>query len=444
MFGGTKEHRSAGTSLRSALRGIPALDVLLGLSLALGAGLATYLIAQQLLPVRYVNDIWFHGDSDLAYTMMVDPALDTYRRVRHPLYPIATPLIVFAETRLLGMTNQVAVDALSSVTASLWVTCLFTTCRLLRCCRLDSTLVTILAAVSSAAIFWFPVPESYGLASLTILIGLLFALWLERAPASRLSFIIINAITMSMTVTNWMVGIVTTLLHQSKREATKVFALSAGSVAVLMIGYRLLRPLIFAHHHVPSGSGMSAAAVNMAIGANMGSGQANPHPVSFVARVLALNFFFQNSPGSSSRAFIFHAFVMPGINVTKYGVLTVQNSSIGSGPSPWSEISVVLWVVLLAAGLFGIVRAPVSQKFRILVALTLLGQCAIFLVFGDETFLFALHFLPLYASLIALATLTRYRYFVRATMAAAIVTIGVNNVLQIQHALALLRRVALP
>ena len=87
----------------------------------------------------------------------------------------------------------------------------------------------------------------------------------------------------------------------------------------------------------------------------------------------------------------------------KLNWVTVQLSAPASGG--WAGGSaLVLWSLLLAAGVVGLLRTPRSRGFAAVLGLTLAAQVALHLIYGDETFLYAAHFLPLLMAVALFAT----------------------------------------
>lgn len=74
------------------------------------------------------------------------------------------------------------------------------------------------------------------------------------------------------------------------------------------------------------------------------------------------------------------------------------------------------------------------KKARAALGVLILGQLGLHLLFGDETFLYSLHWLPLLVVLAALPTLTRARIWARGCALALIVCAGVNNSAQLSLA----------
>ena len=73
-----------------------------------------------------------------------------------------------------------------------------------------------------------------------------------------------------------------------------------------------------------------------------------------------------------------------------------------------------------------------------MLALSIAGQVGLHIVYGNETFLYALDWIPLFVTAAALATLTRMRWIVLALAAVFTVTAGIHNAHSLQATFALL------
>ena len=73
-----------------------------------------------------------------------------------------------------------------------------------------------------------------------------------------------------------------------------------------------------------------------------------------------------------------------------------------------------------------------------MLGLTLLGQLGLHLLYGEETFLYALHFAPLLVVFAACSTLTRMRLVGLVLAGALVISAGVNNAMQFRTATAVL------
>jgi hypothetical protein len=90
----------------------------------------------------------------------------------------------------------------------------------------------------------------------------------------------------------------------------------------------------------------------------------------------------------------------------------------------------VFWVALLGLGLWALFSIGQHRRLRIVLGLTLLGLLAQHMVFGEETFLYSIHFAPLLVILAALSTLTRARPVALVLTRALVLSAGINNNLQ--------------
>ncbi len=94
-----------------------------------------------------------------------------------------------------------------------------------------------------------------------------------------------------------------------------------------------------------------------------------------------------------------------------------------------------IWIILLGLGLWALFGRKPRSRFGTVLALTLLGQFGLHLLYGDEAFLYALHFGPLLVVLAALSTLTRARLMALVLAGALTLVAGANNVSKFRQAL---------
>jgi hypothetical protein len=89
----------------------------------------------------------------------------------------------------------------------------------------------------------------------------------------------------------------------------------------------------------------------------------------------------------------------------------------------------------LAIGFWALLIIQLHTRFRVALALSLIGQVGLYLAYGNETFLYALNWIPLFVTAAALATLTRARSIVLAFALVFIITAGIHNVQALQATL---------
>lgn len=128
------------------------------------------------------------------------------------------------------------------------------------------------------------------------------------------------------------------------------------------------------------------------------------------------------------------------VNDTGWPVLSVQKSVPGS--SGWiGGMANVLWLGLTCIGAAALFLVSELKNARIVIGAVIGGQIALHLVYGGETFLYSLHFLPLLVIVGAFGTRTRWRT-VSLTIAGLLVPLLLlNNFGQFGAALHLLGRV---
>ncbi|MER3424618.1 MAG: hypothetical protein C4293_16760, partial [Nitrospiraceae bacterium] len=122
-------------------------------------------------------------------------------------------------------------------------------------------------------------------------------------------------------------------------------------------------------------------------------------------------------PQRVATAFFLHSMIMPAITPAslhfwrinaEWPQMSVQFSLPGSG-SVWGMIATLAWIPLLTLGILAMFTIRRFREFRWMVGLTLLGQLLLRTVYGEETFLYGLHVVPLLILTAALSTLTAMR-----------------------------------
>jgi hypothetical protein len=103
---------------------------------------------------------------------------------------------------------------------------LYSVLRLFGCRQLDTALFTTLAAVSASSVFFLTIPETYVYGSLTILLALGMVLLTRERLLHPFWFVVMSAMTLSMTVTNWMVTSNFATLEKSFQITVNAFASS--------------------------------------------------------------------------------------------------------------------------------------------------------------------------------------------------------------------------
>jgi hypothetical protein len=386
-------------------------EIVVALLLSLSVGLLSF-YGSTLVPdaILGVYDVWFSADPPRVYANMTSRDSEHSRTSVHPIYSLLTypPTLPL---RKLAVPPPIAVQSVLSAVAALWTLTLFVILRRLGCRLIDASLFTLLGASSAAGIFWFTVPETYAAGSLTILLAVLVAVVADRVQVPSMTFVLTSALTLSVTVTNWMAGLVLTKARFSWKQT---LAISAGAFMIVAILWGAQK-LIF------------------------------PTTPFFMPDRHETNYMLVSSPAPVLQSFFFHSVIMPTIHVkerpdrvspdAKY-VLATQQSAAGSA-STWGRLGVITWATLLALGAWGLWRLSDFPTARAVLLGTVAGQLALHLVYGSETFLYSLNFAPLLVIVAACSTLTPWRPLARVLGGIAVIAFLLNNLQQFRTAIAL-------
>ncbi|MDM0054880.1 hypothetical protein [Variovorax fucosicus] len=347
------------------------------------------------------NDAWFQADLSRALRNMVDASSNHYRTKVHPIASITIhPLVAGLRALWPGSDLQAAMRVVWGC-GLLWVAGFYALCRLLGSGRIAAACFSALAIGSAGFQFWFSVPETYAFGSLSLLLVLLTAALAVHRPVSDRLLTIASAASLSITVTNWIAGLALAISQRPWRRAVRISAIAFAMVAVLAVvqrSYYSFAKLFFL------GSSEELDYVNLSRAGSLFDKLA----AIFWSPVSVPGVLTQLQPA-------------PGLNF-----LTVQLSTPASGS--WAgAIALALWSLLLLAGVWGLASASRWRGFAMVLGLTLGIHALMHFFYGEETFLYAAHFLPM---LLALAVFAQRSPLGRLAPALALAAAGfaaVNN-----------------
>jgi hypothetical protein len=335
----------------------------------------------------------------------------------HPLMSLAMypPVQIL---RMAGLSDIQAIRFSMTALCGVWTILMFSLLALSGCRLLDAAAFTVLAQVSAASMFWFSVPEVFAFGSATIVGALILSLW-PTGTNPLVRYGAAMALSTTMTVTNAMVG----LIAAAQRLSPKDLWIAGTSAWFVVTMLWVLQSRVFpaAEFFLPPRSG-------------------------FVSTYL-----FTPSPARIAevvQAFVSHTVVMPEMKVIAGAdlhlqgstdrMLSVQRSLAGTG-LVIGTVATLAWLVLVGLAFWAL--CTVRSGLSVLCSLVGVGQIALHLLFGSETFLYAMHMLPLLIVLTASVTLTRWRPVCLGLVAVVIVFGGVNNWMQFQKAAAVVHEV---
>lgn len=390
----------------AVLRGIRARwrDLLTALLLALALGVATDVRSMQVLDsarMHACNDVWFRADIFRGYRTMTVRHASNFRARVHPFFPAVT-LVPVRGLMKVGFDTRTAVRILVAAEAAAWVAVLYAMLRTIGCRWAAATAFSLVGAVSAAAWFWLPMSETYALGSMTIMAGVIVAALLERGAVRDRWLVLANVVSFSITVTNWMAGIAATVAYRSWRRA-----------ALILAGAFLICVAIWPAQLV------IAPKVQFFL-----KSQANELEYLF----------YEDSGGplTKLRGIAVNGVVVPELQQYKQErqihsrVLGVQHSLPGSA-SAWGWPAVALWVASLGLGAWAFARDSGRKRLRVALGLILAGQLALHMVYGEEVFLYSLHYTPILLAVAAWAALGAAPRASIALALALVVPAALNN-----------------
>ena len=380
----------------------------LGIAAIIGCAMFSFILTlSYMLPdVLFMRELqatgWFDGDIWRVYETLTNLSANNHRTTLHPLQPLLTfpPVQVL---RWAGMAELDAVLNAGALTAGVWASVFYSIFRGIKLPRLDAIIFTALGATSSASVFWFSIPESYGMGSLSVITVFAMLTITQHKQAPFFYQVLTNAFSFAITSSNWMAGILAALAVNSYRRAIRITA--GGLVLVTgLFGFQQIffpRSLFFMPHI--------------------------RHELGFILHERAGTFF------DKIRSFFAYGMVSPPIPFVEnpynplWTRLTVQTVPLTS-LSPVVLASIILWLGLFAYGWRASTASASNRAFVSALSLFFLFQLAFHLFYGDETFLYSLHIMPLMVLLTSFGALTKYRLPVLAAAGLLVCVVAYNNI----------------
>jgi hypothetical protein len=271
-------------------------------------------------------------------------------------------------------------------------------------------LFTLLGLVSAAAMFWFVVPDTFAVGSVTILPSLVLVTLAGSRPVRSWVTAVISALTLSMTVTNFMFGIAAAgAIHGARRSVQIV----SNAICLVLILWGIQ------HFIYPSTAFFY--------------GYDESHRPFVLSEDM-------RTPAGPLKTMLLGSMVAPRVETIdritqeNYPVLSTQRATPGAD-SVVGLLAVGAWLALLAFGFSALRTQHVSPQLRTFLGLTLGGQLILHLLFGEETFLYVIHLLPLLLVVAALGLRSTSRPLVRISAAVLLVTAPLSNAEQFARSL---------
>lgn len=382
------------------------LAVLILLVLGIAASLHfSSLVAGHLIDWSRIN-IWFDADTPRVFNNLIAFGSDHYRTQIHPASSILTHTLVEVLVLLGGTSETVAVRVLLAIMSGASLVLIYAFSRVVGVGLAPSLLFSALFCTSAAFIHWSGVPELFVFSMVTISLLLLVAA-LGKA-AGRIVWILTSALTLSITITNWMFGIIAAYFVWGTRQAIRI---SVGAFLIVCI-LSLAQYALYENARLffnPLGIVAETEWTQISM-EERGDAQWTP-----LRNLWSIAVTTMVTP-------------VPAALWMPEGYMSVSNhfSSVLDAPI-LTRLASAAWIALFL--LSGYAALALSERRPIAYSLVLMlaGQAALHLVYGFPTFLFALHFLPVLIGFVVLAYGTTMRVAVLLLTLVVCIAGGISN-----------------
>jgi hypothetical protein len=350
--------------------------------------------------------IWFQADNPRVVANLLDVTSDQYRANVHPIFPILlTPWVSLLPK--LGASPLFWGKLVVFLCGGASAAAMFVALRLLGIARVGALVFAALFIASAAYLHWYSVIESAPFNGLSTTLAVLALAY--GATRRKAWWIAMSVLTLGMTITNWTAGLAATIARWRVRDAILISATALALVAGLSVAQRLIWPtagVFFNPYGLLRESAYAATA------------QPRWSPIE---NMEALVIYTMAAP--------------PPVLERQEPFVVVTNQARG-----WTQVSaprlvaVVGWTLLLALGAFAAVRERPLRPIALGLGLMVAAQCALAVVYGEITFLYATNILPMLIAAAALAWFLPRRNLVVLLAAVVVAASAASNVVQLDRA----------
>ncbi|WKL56020.1 hypothetical protein Q1W73_09935 [Asticcacaulis sp. ZE23SCel15] len=380
----------------------------------IGVAISLWAFAQtQRVPgINTYMSIFLQSDVGRVAENLVTPSGNHSRTAVHPISSILLTPIGYVLTAI-GLSPIAAAKAMTVAICGANVALFAATVRLLGLPRYAVALFTALFISSACFVFWGSVIELFPFAGFTIILSL-FLLAYTR-PLKAVWWVVLNVLTLGITTTNWTAGLIATAARHRLKSFFAIATIALGSVGVLaVVQHPLFEKSAYFFNPIPL---MRETNFTQPAMQAKGDYKAGWNPLTnlrslYVTTVVAM-------PSEVEQQ-----------NTIEL-VTTNQTSSFPKGEiSP--VIATAAWVVLLGLGVWGAISHHPLRTVAIGVGVMLAFQTLLHSVYGEVTFLYSWHFMPMILLVTAFSWFSRYRWVAVGLAVTVIIFGGINNVHRLQ------------
>ncbi len=321
-------------------------------------------------------NIWFGADINRVFSNIAN--YDSINLVRAHLHPIFSLLIfpIVQFLKFFGISSLGAAYFLVSLSGALVSSLIYITLRYQAIPILSCLLGSFVFLCSGAFIFWWSVIETFPIGAATI--SIVFVM-LSMKIRTKWIWILGTALTLSMTITNWIVGILGAAFTFNRIKAIKI--LSIGFVSVLLL--YIVQSFVFLDSK-PSDPRAEFVAESVYLQGPKSTAELPQYFLKYTARTID----FLTSPAVVRRSRI-----NVNIKQSNFELDLVR------------LVSTSCWLLLFFVGLRKVLRSAKKSTFTKVLLSFVLFQFLLHLFYGDHPFLYSAHYFP---ALIIIASYSLY------------------------------------
>lgn len=352
---------------------------LTSLDIAIAVAIAAVAVAETLWGMSVIGtgvwkatsfNLWYQADTPRVIANFTQMDSNHYRASVHPMAPtlLTLPIVLLEKT---GLTAMMAAQLFMCVISAASAALCFVALRFLDLPRLPATAFTGAFLGSASFVYWSAVPELNSPAMLSILVAL--TLFAHGGVQNRLVWILASAATMGITITNWSIGLIATFVQ----ERPKRFIQISAAALLLVFAISVVQSLVFRASPILFLRVAGEYRFTQVAMEKDGQGKWNPL--------------------SSTRSLFLTTISAPYSNVERQtGDLVITNQDSGFFARSSLGIAVAIsWIAVLSCGAYGAIRNTGRRQVALGLGLMIAFQLMLHCIYGDPTFLYAPHFLPL-------------------------------------------------
>ena len=388
---------------------------------ALTAAWCASRMGQTYLADAAVN-IWFDADTPRVFKNLLSPSSNHYRTAVHPISALTLTPPAWALHKFVRLPQLLAAQIVVVGTAAGIAGLQVLTLRLMGIGMVAAACLSALLVASAAFLHWGGTVELFAPGGFTVMVA--FAALAAGSRLGATAWIVVSALSLSITVTNWMAGLAASLVRWRRLP---FIGITAAALVVVMALSVIQKSTFNNAALFFNPRGLIAE-------------RAWTQPLMERRSNKTTRF----SLADNWRSIVLSTVVAPPpyLDLKPNGdVVRVSNQEMR-----WSKVSAVTvaatigWATLLCLGVWGAIRRGPHRAVAVAVGLTLAGQAVLHGVYGYPTFLYAAHLLPILMTLAAFAWFTPAR---RLLPALALVVAGLAaaaNITNFLEATALMRQ----